>query len=70
MPLRSGHRFQNVVMLKILVNVLRIQKLVNLQMDLVDNLPVVKYWSVVLFFTIVTHLSDLEVKVMDFKSSF
>ena len=36
-------------------------------MDLVETLSDVKYWSEVLFSTIPTHLSDLEVKVMDFE---
>ena len=36
-------------------------------MDLVDTLPVVRYWSEVLFSTIMTHLHDLGVKVMDFE---
>ena len=39
-------------------------------MDLVDTLPIVRYWSVVLCCTILTHLRDLEVKVMDFCLSF
>ena len=36
-------------------------------MDLVDILPDVRYWSVVLCCTILTHISDLEVKVTDFE---
>ena len=36
-------------------------------MDLVDTLPDVRYWSEVLYCTIKTHISDLEVKVMDFE---
>ena len=37
-------------------------------MDLIDTLSDdVRYWSEVLCFTIPTHLSDLEVKVMDFE---
>ena len=36
-------------------------------MYLVDTLPVVRYWSKVLFSTITTHLHDLGVKVMDFE---
>ena len=35
----------------------------------VDTMPVVRYWSEVLCCTIVTHLSDLEVKFVDFKIS-
>ena len=34
-------------------------------MDQVDTLHVGTYWSDVLFCTIMTHLGDLEVKVMD-----
>ena len=34
-------------------------------MDLVDTLPVVRYWSEVLLSTIMTHLHDLGVKVME-----
>ena len=34
-------------------------------MDQVDTLHVGRYWSNVLFCTIMTHLSDLEVKVTD-----
>ena len=36
-------------------------------MDLVDTLHVVRYWSENLFSTIMTHLRDLQVKVMDFE---
>ena len=36
-------------------------------MDQVDNLPDVRYWSEVLFYTITTHIHDLEVKVTDFE---
>ena len=44
----------------------------NMWMDLVDSMPVAtcRYWSEVLCFAIPTHVSDLEVKVMDFKLSF
>ena len=38
----------------------------NLWMDLVDILPDVRYWSEVLCCIILTHISDLEVKVTDF----
>ena len=41
--------------------------LLNLWMDLIDILPDVRYWSEVLCCTILTHLSDLEVKVTDFE---
>ena len=36
--------------------------------SIVDTFPVVRYWSEVLCLTILTHLSDFEVKVMDFYS--
>ena len=36
-------------------------------MDLVDTLHVVRYWSENLCSTIMTHLHDLQVKVMDWK---
>ena len=36
-------------------------------MDLVDTLIDVRYWSEVLCCTIITHISDLEIKVTDFK---
>ena len=39
--------------------------LLKLLMDQVDTLYVGRYWSDVLFCTIMTHLSDLEVKVSD-----
>ena len=35
--------------------------------NLVDNLPNVRYWSEVLCCTISTHLSDIEVNVMGFE---
>ena len=34
-------------------------------MDQVDTLLVVRYWSEVLFCTIVSHLGDLDIKVTD-----
>ena len=34
-------------------------------MDQVDTLHVGRYWSDILFCTIMPHLGDLEVKVMD-----
>ena len=34
--------------------------------SIVDIFPVVRYWSEVLCLTILTHLSDFEVKVIDF----
>ena len=36
-------------------------------MDLVDVLPDVRYWSEVLRYTSLTHISDFEVKVTDFE---
>ena len=39
----------------------------NLRMNLVDTLPDVRYWSVVLCCTILTHLCDPEVKVTNFE---
>ena len=39
--------------------------LLKLLMDQVDTLHVGRYWSDVLFCIIMTHLSDLEVKVTD-----
>ena len=36
-------------------------------MDQVDTLHVGRYWSVVLCYTIMIHLGDLEVKVTDFE---
>ena len=36
-------------------------------MNLVDTLPVVRYWSENICSTIMTHLRDLQVKVMDFE---
>ena len=36
-------------------------------MDLVDTLPVVQYWSEVLYSTIITHLRNLQVKIIDFE---
>ena len=41
--------------------------LLNPCMDLVNTLPDVRYWSEVLNCTIMTHISDLEVKVTDFE---
>ena len=35
-------------------------------MDQVDTMPVVRYWPEVLCCTVVTHMSDLEVKATDF----
>ena len=55
-------------MLKILVNVvLEIHVyLLNTLMDRVDTImDVVRYWSEVLFCTIVTHIDEIEVKVTD-----
>ena len=56
-------------MFKFLVEVFISLYLLNIWMDLVDTLHVVRYWSEVLCYTIMTHLSDLEVKVMDMEIS-
>ena len=53
--------------LQFLVKVFKSLYLLNLWMDLVDTLPNVKYWPEVLYCTITTHFSDLEVKVTDFE---
>ena len=50
-------------MLKFLVKVFIRLYLLNMSMDQVDTLQVGRYWSEVLFCTIMTHLGDLEVKV-------
>ena len=52
-------------MLKFLVKVFIRLYLFNMLMDYVDTLHVGRYWSEVLFCTIMTHLGDLEVKVTD-----
>ena len=52
-------------MLKFLVKVFIWLYLSNMLMDQVDTLHVGRYWSEVLFCTIMTHLDDLEVKVTD-----
>ena len=54
-------------MLKLLVKVFKSLYLLNPRMDLVDTLPDVRYWSEVLCYTIMTHISDLEMKGMDFE---
>ena len=54
-------------MLKFLVKVFKSLYLLNPKMDLVDTLPDVRYWSEVLCYTIMTHISDLEVKGTDFE---
>ena len=53
--------------LRFLVKVFTSLYLLKLQLDLVDTLPDVRHWSEVLCCTIITHISDLEVKVTDFK---
>ena len=53
-------------MLKFLVKVFMSLYLLNLLMDQVDTLHAGTYWSEVLCCTIMTHLGDLEVKVMEF----
>ena len=52
-------------MLKFLVKVFMSLYLFKLLMDQVDTLHCGRYWSEVLFCTIMTHLGDLEVKVTD-----
>ena len=52
-------------MLKFLVKVFISLYLSNMLMDYVDTLHVGRYWSEVLFCTIMTYASDLEVKVTD-----
>ena len=39
-------------------------------MDLVDTLHVARYWPEVLCYTLMIHLRDLQVKVIDFELSF
>ena len=53
--------------LKFLVKVFKSLYLLNSWMDLVDTLPGVRYCSEVLCCTIMTHISDLEIKVTDFE---
>ena len=48
-------------MLKFLVKVFMSLYLLKLLMDQVDTLHVDRYWSDILFCTIMTHLGDLEV---------
>ena len=57
-------------MLKFLVKVFMSLHLLKLWMDQVDTLHVGRYWSEVLCCTIMTHLSDLEVKVTDLEKFF
>ena len=38
--------------------------------DPVDTMPVARYWSEVLCYTLMTRLCDLQVKVIDFELSF
>ena len=52
-------------MLKFLVKVFVSIYLLNMWMDYVDTLHVSRYWSEVLFCTIMTHAEDLAVKVMN-----
>ena len=54
-------------MLKFLVKVFKSLYLPNLWMGLVNVLLDIRYWSEVLCCTILTHISDLEVKVTDFE---
>ena len=52
-------------MLKFLVKVFVSLYLLIMLMDRVDTLHIDRYWSEVLCCTIITHLSDHEVKVTD-----
>ena len=52
-------------MLKFLFKVFIRLYLLNMLMDRVDTLHIDRYWSEVLCCTIMTHLSDLDVKVTD-----
>ena len=54
-------------MLKFLVKCFKRLYLLNPWMDLIDTLPDARYWSEVLCCTIMTQISDLEVKVTDFE---
>ena len=54
-------------MLKFFVKVFKSLYLLNLLMGIVDTLPDVRYSSEVLCCTIITHISDLAVKLMDFE---
>ena len=56
------------VLLMFLVKVFVSLYLLKLLMDQVDTLHVGRYWSDVLFCTIMTHLGDLEVKVTDLEN--
>ena len=56
--------------LKFLVKVFTSLYLLNFKMDLVDTLHVARYWSEVLCYTLMTHLRDLQVNVIDFELSF
>ena len=53
---------------KFLVKVFRCTSLLNMWMDLVDTLPVVRYWSDVSCCTVLIHINDLEIRVVDFKN--
>ena len=55
-------------MFKFLVKVFISLYLLNMLMDRVDTLHIDRYWSEVLCCTIMTHLSDLEVKVKDLRN--
>ena len=54
-------------MLKVLVKVFKSLYLLSPWVDLIDTLPDVRYWAEVLCCTIMTHSSDLEIKVTDFE---
>ena len=54
-------------MLKVSVKVFKNLYLMNTWLNIVDNLPDVRYWSEVLCVIILTHISALEIKVTDFE---
>ena len=69
-PLDQSHGLWNVAFMlqfKVLVKSFTSLYLLNFKMALVYTLLVVRYWSEVLCCTIMTHLSNFQVKVMDFE---
>ena len=54
----------------VLVKLFKIVYLLNLKMEVLYTCPDVRYWSEVLCCTIWAHMSDLEVKVLDFKKNY
>ena len=63
-PLGQGHRLKNFVF-KFLALAFISLYLLNMLMDQVDTVHVDRYWSLVSCCTIMTHLDDFQVKVMD-----